>query len=164
WDTALDDWERRCGIERIESLKATLREAKYTFESLADEERQKISMYQGARRSRQLTDYLERFRIRTVKITGIGRAKEAALASYGIESAADVDLSRVLSVPGFGRVNSRPQIEWRQGLERKFVYDPQPNASDNAILGKMRTDTAQKAAQLRQRLTSGAKELWSAVH
>src|SRR5262245_25620578 len=47
WDTALDDWERRCGIERIESLKATLREAKHTFESLADEERQKISMYQG---------------------------------------------------------------------------------------------------------------------
>jgi DNA-binding helix-hairpin-helix protein with protein kinase domain len=164
WDTALADWERRCGIERIESLKSTLMEAKHSFENLAGEERQKVSMYQGARRLRQLTDFLERFRIRNVKITGIGRAKEAALASYGIESAADVDLSRVLTVPGFGPVNSRPLIEWRQGLERKFVYDPQPTATDNAILGKIRTDTAQKAAQLRQQLTSGAKELWRAVH
>jgi DNA-binding helix-hairpin-helix protein with protein kinase domain len=164
WDTALDDWEKRCGIDRIESLKGTLIEAKLCFEGLADEERQKVSMYQADRRSRQLTDYLERFRIRNVKISGIGRAKEAALASYGIESAADVEVNRVLTVPGFGPINSRPLLEWRQGVESKFVYDPQHNATDRAMLGKIRADTSQKAAELRQQLASGAKELWKAVH
>src|SRR5262249_35032799 len=105
WDTALEDWEKRCGIDRIESLKGALMEAKRSFEGLAAEERQKVLTYQADRRSRQLTDYLERFRVRNVKISGIGPVKEVALASYGIESAADIDLSKVLSVPGFGPIN-----------------------------------------------------------
>ena len=32
------------------------------------------------------------------------------------------------------------------------------------MLGKRRADTAQRAAQLRQQLAMGAKELWKAVH
>jgi Topoisomerase DNA binding C4 zinc finger len=99
-----------------------------------------------------------------VKISGIGPAKEAALRSYGIESAADVDQRKVLAVPGFGSINSRPLLEWRQELEKKFVYDPQPNAVDQAVLGKIRGDTLQKAAHLRHELSMGAKELWKAVH
>src|SRR5262245_16629326 len=66
WDTALEDWERRCGIDRIEGLKESLAGAKRSFEGLAADEREKISKYQAERRSRQLTDYLERFRIRNV--------------------------------------------------------------------------------------------------
>jgi DNA-binding helix-hairpin-helix protein with protein kinase domain len=164
WDTALEDWERRCGIDRIEGLKESLAESKRSFESLAGEEREKVSKYQMDRRDRQLTSYLERYRIRHVKISGIGQAKEAALASYGIETAADVEISKVLAVPGFGPVNSRPLIEWRDGLAKKFNYDPNPNAVDQAVLGKIRAETTRKAAQLRQELTSGAKELWKAVH
>ena len=99
-----------------------------------------------------------------MKISGIGQAKEAALASYGIETAADVEIGKVLGVPGFGPVNSRPLIEWRDGLAKKFNYDPNPNAVDQAVLGKIRAETTRKAAQLRQALTSGAKELWKAVH
>jgi DNA-binding helix-hairpin-helix protein with protein kinase domain len=163
WDTAVGDWERRCGIDRIESLKESLIEAKRFFEGLAGEEREKVSKYQAARRERQLTSFLERFRIRNVKISGIGPTKEATLASYGIETAADVVSGKVLVVPGFGPVNSRPLLEWRQGLERKFIYDPQPNAIDQAVLGKIRAETASKAAQLRKQLTSGAKELWKAA-
>ena len=163
WDTAIEDWERRCGIDQIENLKESLVEAKRSFDSLAGEERETVSKNQADRRERQLTSYLERFRIRNVKISGIGPTKEATLASYGIESAADVDSGKVLSVPGFGPVNSRALLEWRRGLESKFNYDPNPNAADQAVLGKIRADTTRKAVQLRQQLTSGAKELWKAV-
>jgi Topoisomerase DNA binding C4 zinc finger len=97
-------------------------------------------------------------------MTKFGPAKEAALRSYGIESAADVAQGKVLAVPGFGSINSRPLLEWRQELEKKFVYDPQPNAVDQAVLGKIRADTLQKAAHLRHELSMGAKELWKAVH
>ena len=163
WDAAVEDWERRCGIDHIEGLKESLIEAKRSFENLAGEEREAVSKYQADRRERQLTSYLERFRIRNVKISGIGQTKEATLASYGIESAADVDSGKVLGVPGFGPINSRPLLEWRRGLESKFNYDPNPNAADQAVLGKVRADTTRKAAQLRKQLTSGAKELWKAV-
>jgi DNA-binding helix-hairpin-helix protein with protein kinase domain len=125
WDTALEDWERRCGIDRIEGLKGSLGEAKRSFEGLAGEEREQVSKYQTVRRERQLTSYLERYRIRHVKISGIGQAKEAALASYGIETAADVEIGKVLGVPGFGPVNSRSLIEWRDGLAKIFKYEPE---------------------------------------
>ena len=94
-----------------------------------------------------------------MKISGIGQAKEAALASYGIETAADVEIGKVLSVPGFGPVNSRPLIEWRDELAKKFNYDPNPNAVDQAVLSKIRAEITRKAAQLRQELTAAAKEL-----
>jgi hypothetical protein len=164
WDAALEDWERRCGIDRIEGLKESLVEAKRSFEGLAGEEREQVSKYQTVRRERQLTSYLERYRIRHVKISGIGQAKEAALASYGIETAADIEIGKVLGVPGFGPINSRPLIEWRDELAKKFDYDPNPNAVDQAVLDKIRADTTREAAQLRQKLTLGAKELWKAVH
>jgi hypothetical protein len=164
WDKALEDWERRCGIDQIEGLKASLVEAKHSFEGLAAQERDKVSRYQTVRQERQLTSYLEGFRIRHAKIGGIGQAKEAALASYGIETAADVEIGKVLAVPGFGPVNSRSLIEWRDALAKKFSYDAKPNAVDHAVLGKIRAETSSMAAQLRQRLTSGAKELWKAVH
>ena len=164
WDSALEDWERRCGLDQIEALKESLIAAKHSFDGLADQEREKVSTYRAVRRERQLTSYLERFRIRRVKISGIGQAKEAALASYGIETAADVEIGKVLAVPGFGPINSRPLIEWRDGLAKKFSYDPNPNALDHAVLGKIRAETTSKAAQLRQQLTSGAKELWKTVH
>jgi hypothetical protein len=73
-----------------------------------------------------------------------------SLASYGIETAADVDIGKVLAVPGFGPINSRPLIEWRDGLAKKFSYDPNPNAVDHAVLGKIRAETASKAVQLRR--------------
>ena len=164
WDTALEDWERRCGIDRIEGLKGSLIEAKRSFEGLAGEEREKVSKYQADRRQRQLTSYLERFRIRNVKISGIGQAKEAALASYGIETAADVEIRQGacrsrLWTGQFASAASSGGKGWK-----KFVYDPKPNAVDHAVLGKIRAETARKAAQLRQQLASGAKELWKAVH
>jgi hypothetical protein len=164
WDAALEDWERRCGIDQIVGLKQSLAEAKRSFECLAAEEREQVSKYQAARRERQLADYLDRYRIRHVKISGIGQAKEAALASYGIETAADVELGKVLGVPGFGPVSSRPLIEWRDELAKKFNYDPNPNAVDQAVLSKIRAEITRKAAQLRQELTAGAKELWKAAH
>ena len=72
---------------------------------------------------------------------------------------------KVLAVPGFGPVNSRPLLEWRQGLERKFVYDPNsPMQSTTQCWARYAPTRAQRAAQLRQQLTMGAKELWKAVH
>jgi DNA-binding helix-hairpin-helix protein with protein kinase domain len=163
WDAALQDWEKRCGVDRIEALKASLVEAKAKYQGLRKEEGDRLAQYQAQRRERQLRDYLDSFFIRRVKIHGIGPAKQATLASYGIETAADVDQARVLAVPGFGKINSRPLLEWRREIERKFTYNPQSNATDQAAIGKIRSDLAQEAARLRQHLSSGAKELWQAV-
>jgi DNA-binding helix-hairpin-helix protein with protein kinase domain len=163
WDAALQDWEKRCGIDRIGALKASLVEARANYQGLGKEEADRLAQYQAQRRERQFRDYLDGFLIRRVKIHGIGPAKQATLASYGIETAADVDQARVLAVPGFGLVNSRPLLEWRREIERRFTYNSQPNAADQVAIGKIRSDVVQEAARLRHQLSSGAKELWQAV-
>jgi hypothetical protein len=155
--TALEDWERRCGIDRIVGLKQSLVESKHSFESLVTGEREKVSKYQMDRREHQLTSYLERFHIRHVKIGGIGHAKEAALASYGIETAADVAIGKVLAVPGFGPINSRPLIEWRDELAKKFNYDPNPNTIDQAVLGKFALKLCAKPCNCAKSLPQGPR-------
>jgi DNA-binding helix-hairpin-helix protein with protein kinase domain len=90
WQAALDQWERRCGIERIEELKASLQNSKSAYENLKREEAERLANYQAQRQALQRNQYLDTFRIRDTKVTGIGPAKLATLASYGIETAADV--------------------------------------------------------------------------
>lgn len=82
------------------------------------------------RRQRHLDAYLDRFRIRDASITGIGPSKAAVLASFGVETAADVDASKILSIPGFGDQLTKNLLDWRLQKERSFAYNPVPNATD----------------------------------
>lgn len=163
WNEALDRWERRCGIEKIENLKATLTDAKRTYEGLAGERAEHIRVYQTNRQSFQLAQFLDKFRIRDYKISGIGPTKLATLASYGVETAANVTQEKVLAVPGFGPINSKPLFQWQQERARTFVYNLQPNAADQFEFNKIMASIEQRAQTLRQTLTSQARELDLAV-
>jgi DNA-binding helix-hairpin-helix protein with protein kinase domain len=158
WQAALDQWERRCGIERVEELKASLQNSKIAYENLQREEAQRIAGYQAQRQALQRNQYLDAFRIRDTKITGIGPAKLATLASYGIETAADVTQEKVLAVPGFGPKNSQPLLHWARECARGFVYSAQQTATDRMELGKIRADIERTARELREKLTIGARE------
>ncbi|RUO97680.1 topoisomerase DNA-binding C4 zinc finger domain-containing protein [Hyphomicrobium sp.] len=162
WNRALDQWGARCGVAKGHQLKAELSQLKAEYEGLEAEEKAKLAKYQTERHARQLESYLETFYIANYKIKGIGPAKLATLSSYGIESAAEVTRNRVLNVPGFGAVNSKPLFEWRTSVERRFVYDSRPNAQDALEQQKIRTETAAKVATLRKKLTEGAEEFWRA--
>ena len=112
WNEALDDWERRAGLAELEQLKASLGSAKTEYERLPNEEAQRIASYQAKRQSHQRSQYLDKYRIRDFRIHGVGATRLATLASYGFETAADLEQRNVLEVPGFGPNNSKPLIEW----------------------------------------------------
>jgi Topoisomerase DNA binding C4 zinc finger len=158
WQAALDQWERRCGIERIEELKASLQNSKSAYENLKREEAERLANYQAQRQALQRNQYLDTFRIRDTKVTGIGPAKLATLASYGIETAADVTPEKVLAVPGFGPINSQPLLQWARECARAFVYDTQQTAADRMELAKIRADIERTERQLRDKLTGGARD------
>ena len=46
------------------------------------------------------------------------------LASYGIETAADIDYGKIIQMPGFGEVLTSELVKWRQGHERNFRFNP----------------------------------------
>lgn len=156
---AEQEWKDRAGLKEFNDLRSRLAAFNAEYYGLAAEEKRQIQEHQSNRRSDQLRTYLEGFPIRRARIGYVGPAKLAMLTSYGIETAADISAIAVQNVPGFGPVNSRPLIEWRAGLERKFVYNANPTQADAAAIGRIRAEIATRAAQLKAELGTGPERL-----
>ena len=90
-------------------------------------------------------------------------AQEAALASFGIESAADIVANKVLFVPGLGPNDSALLMDWRKRLESRFVYDAKENDLDRQEIARIRAAIEHKASLLRRILLAGRNNLDNAV-
>jgi len=77
------------------------------------------------------------------------------LASFGIETAADVTQQAVLAVPGFGEVMTAKMLAWRRVREAKFRYNATPDASDVQIQNALKSRYAAKKIELQSKLRSG---------
>lgn len=155
FDKAVADWQQRLGYSSFKAMGEELAAARNIFRSLTDEEKQLRQAYQNARRQKQLEDYLDKFDIQHYSIKGVGPAKQATLTSYGISTAADVSLKKLVAVPGFGEVNSRGLIEWRNKLEQRFVYHTQESDADRREMARIKALIEAKAVPLRKRLSAG---------
>lgn len=152
-------WQKRIGLVELQSLKSTLEDAKKQLLNLPKEEADRISQHEANRRDFQLHAYLERYPIRRSKIHGIGPAKIANLASYGIDTAADIVHHRILAVPGFGPATAAPLVAWRQRIATRFVFQQNHSADELAELARIRQSIASQAAQCRAILTRGALDM-----
>jgi DNA-binding helix-hairpin-helix protein with protein kinase domain len=72
----------------------------------------------------QLARYLDQFTIAKATIPDVGPGRAAKLASYGIETAADVTKAALANVPGFGDHLTKRLLSWRKDVERGFRFDP----------------------------------------
>lgn len=159
WIKAVEDWHRRIGYNDFLDLDKELTVARNAYRALGEEERTFRAKYQNERRDRQLHAFLDQFDIQHGSIHGIGPAKQATLASYGIDTAADVVKARLLNVPGFGEVNSQGLLEWRAKLEKRFVYQPQENGTDRQEIARIRSVLEAKAVPLRRKLSVGPQNI-----
>lgn len=162
WTKALADWQRRCGGQEVHAAKKGLSEAKGQFQNLPSEERSRLASYEANRRDFQLKAFLGSFRIRSAKIRGIGPAKEASLASYGIDTAADISHSAIVRVPGFGTTSAQPLLAWRRKIEARFLFNPLPNAADARERDRIVREIQAKGDVLRTKLRNGPQMLRSA--
>lgn len=159
WSRATDEWRIRCNIQELETLRRSLFEAKAEYELISSELERRLASYEQNRRAIQLEKYLESFQIHDATINQIGEVRKATLASFGIETAADVISSRIQAVPGFGPKNSQPLLDWRDRLEKGFVYNSKPNAIDQQETRNIRGEVEAKASALRRKLLAGANDL-----
>ncbi len=159
WYRELDNWRRRTGAFEFTELGEELRTARSAYQGLANEQKGLIEKYRDARRVKQLQAFLDTFDIAHARIHGIGPAKQAVLASYGIDTAADITRGRVLATPGFGEVNSRGLFAWRARLEQRFVYRTEETDADRQELSRIRSAIEAKASSLRQKLLTGPQNL-----
>jgi DNA-binding helix-hairpin-helix protein with protein kinase domain len=72
----------------------------------------------------QRARYLGQYRIEDAGFYNMGVARSVVLRSWGIETAADIDEAKIAQVPGFGRNLTDRLVNWRDGLEGRFLFEP----------------------------------------
>lgn len=159
WFYEQDSWRRRVGLSELQDLRGRLAEVKDRYVQVADEERRQVQEYRQQRRERQLHFYLEGFDIARANVNGVGHARLAALASYGIDTAADVTSARLAAVPGFGEALVGRLLQWRRRLEARFVYNAAENDADRQEMQRIRSAAETRSSSLRSTLAAGVQEL-----
>lgn len=159
WAKMLIAWQRKIGVDSFLSKKHDADGLANEFDQLASAKQIELNSANSNRRTLQLATFLDGFEIRRAKIKGIGPARLAQLISYGVETAADIDRSRLLAVPGFGDGISRPLLEWRSSLEARFVYNPASSVSDQLEISKINEKYRLKASHIEKSLRTAVLEL-----
>jgi DNA-binding helix-hairpin-helix protein with protein kinase domain len=166
---ALDDarrrWnevEQRCKREAGDSVfKETLQDLarlKSQYEGLGTEYTQAKQKLQATIRERQLHRFLGNFFIDDHKIPNIGPGRKATLASFGIETAADIDAYKISGIKGFGGSLTDELVRWRKSLESKFVFDPSKGI-DPVDVAALNQKFRQRRAQIESALLTGPEML-----
>ena len=147
WRSIEDAWKKQPGNSKFSQLKTEINARITALTDLPNEERRQINVLENDKRAAQLHRYLDRCLIANAKIKKIGSARKAVLASFGIETAADVNQSKVLAIQGFGPGLVAELMAWRQGLANKFVYNASEPINQSDLLA-LRTQLATKKAEL----------------
>lgn len=159
WRSALADWEKRAGFADYTKALEELKNSKSDYISLVEEEKREVSKYRSNRRQWQLNAFLDQFDILNSGLPGIASAKQALLSSYGVDTAADLSMTKLLSIPGVGEVTAGTLMSWRSRVESRFVYQSIENESDRQEIAKIRSRISAKASPMRQKLTAGPVNL-----
>ena len=158
WILAKKQWTASNEAHDFQAKLRELQQTRQQYDSL-------LRKYEAGKRRReadarnlQLNAYLAMHHLNRANIPGIGAARRASLISFGIESAADISESAIRRVPGFGPSLTNELLQWRRGIEQKFVFDPHRGAllTDLAVLGHKH---AARKTLLEQKLLAGSKEL-----
>lgn len=163
YERAKSEWYRRIGLEELNSRRQELTDAKARYEGLADAKRSELSRLHSSRQQAQLRRHLERYRLRPGIVSGIGRGKVATLASYGIDTAADIDRGRIMSIQGFGQATTAALLGWKQSIVSRFQYNANMTPEDREDVRRTERKYDAEARKLRQTLSGGVSELRQTV-
>lgn len=124
WTSVEQRWSSEAGDQAFRARLRELERARQEHFDLPAQRLKKLKQLESERRQRQIRAFLDKHRLDSAQIDGIGAGRKAMLQSYGIETAADITSAKVLAVPGFGQVLSSSLINWCRSIEKKFVFDP----------------------------------------
>ena len=158
WKEVYARWEREATRKIFLAELTSLERTKKTLIELERERSRRIDKLEASREAKQLNQYLDSCRIDDAPLRGIGQTRKSMLVSYGIETALDVEASRLTQVPGFGEVLTAELLNWRAKCAGQFVYNSAipVDAGDLAVIH--RDIDARKQIPVRQ-LNAGPAQL-----
>lgn len=123
WEGLISRWRNEAINEAYDRLRADLKSTRGTIEALPSIRADGIRRLEADRAAEQKHRYLDRFRIDKAKIPNIGPSRTTTLASFGIETAADVQRGKISRISGFGPALCNDLLKWRQSHERNFRFN-----------------------------------------
>ncbi|MGW9820488.1 DNA-binding helix-hairpin-helix protein with protein kinase domain [Methylorubrum extorquens] len=164
WETARKTFEQVAGNGTFLKTRQDAETLIKQVQDLPGEEARKIAGLEAKSRELQLRRHLERFKVAQAKVSGVGEARKLTLRSFGIETAADVEYSRITAIKGFGPSTANNLVKWRRAAEAKFAFDPgkavdpQDIAAVKAKIGKTRSDLVTRLNQTAGMLQKAARD------
>lgn len=149
---------KQCGPEGFLAKRKEYARLRDEYINLGQAEKAALDELHATAHRRQLHQFLDRCFIDQADIKDLGPARKAALRSFGIETAADVERNRVRQVKGFGERLTAALVDWRKSCERRFSFNPNQAVSDTER-SQVRSRFAAKKVSIESQLSNGASEL-----
>jgi DNA-binding helix-hairpin-helix protein with protein kinase domain/Flp pilus assembly protein TadD len=163
WQEVEHRWRMQGDEGRFFAKLRELESRKSEHQKLPEIRAQKLQQLEIDIRERQRHRFLDRYRIDSATISGIGHARKITLRSYGIETADDVNERAILAVPGFGPTYAEKLMAWRRSIEQRFVFDP-ARGIDPADREALEREIAATHMKIEQELQSGPTQLRQISH
>lgn len=151
-------WEKEAGETQFLAKQAELEAIKKQLESLPRLRHERMRALEKNREQIQLHKWLDQHYIRHIAIHGIGAGLKAILASYGIDTAADLTWTALRPVHGIGPRKGATLMQWRDSIAARFVFDPRLGI-DVQEIARLDREIGQRRHHLQQRLSAGVPEL-----
>lgn len=109
-------WHSLANSSKQAHAISTAKAAWTTIQSLKDQFDRELASKLNILRQKHKDSYLRSWLIADAGISGIGPGRSSTLASYGIESAADISAERLHGISGFGPVLTSCLLAWKGRL------------------------------------------------
>jgi DNA-binding helix-hairpin-helix protein with protein kinase domain len=158
WASVQRKWSDFAAGGELEWYLGKLHRARVEYEKLGAEHEMARRKLLDTLRERQLLRFLSRFHVEDVTIADFGAVQVAALVCFGVETAAEVERSRLEKIGGLSSTLITQLLAWRWGLERMFKFDAARDgrAADHKALDHW---YAERHRSLAATLTEGLEEL-----
>jgi DNA-binding helix-hairpin-helix protein with protein kinase domain len=161
WRAIEEAWSKQPGNGRFLKIRAEINEYIRSLSDLPKDEARELQKLEQNKKDAQLRRHLDRFLIANAKIAKIGSGRKAVLASFGVQTAADVELQKVTAIQGFGPTLVSSLMAWRQSVANKFVFNASEpvNQSD---LTNLKARIANRKVELDNKIRGSAAGLQQA--
>jgi DNA-binding helix-hairpin-helix protein with protein kinase domain len=158
YNAIYNQWLNEAGDLKFLSVQKELINLRSEHESLGKFYNQEYQKLQANIQVQQRFRFLNRFFISDHNIPKIGPTRKSTLASYGIETAADVSKQKIVGIKGFGPSYAAELLKWQTELIKGFVFDPKRGV-DPADASDLKRRFSIKQQQLEAGLLGGIERL-----
>ncbi|HVR46925.1 MAG TPA: protein kinase [Candidatus Binatia bacterium] len=160
FNRAEDRWRSLGGAMEYHELRARLEAVTNSLLGQRQRYDAEVSALKAHQQEANRRAFLDGQLIASSRIKGIGPKLTGTLAAWNIESAFDVDYTRIVNIPGFGPAKASALVSWRTGLEQQFNRRPPAPLAD-AVLRPVTTKYVRTRVQGREELIAGKTRIAS---